>query len=68
MSSIQQSSGTSIDPTLMKDVEKRESELNTFKRDLDRKDSDLDSRERRIKDKEDEIDIRIKMNLRHFLI
>ena len=60
MSSIQQSSGTSIDPTLMKDVEKRESELNTFKRDLDRKDSDLDSRERRIKDKEDEIDIRIK--------
>jgi chromosome segregation ATPase len=60
MSSIQQSSGTSIDPTLMKDVEKRESELNTFKRDLDRKDSDLDSRERRIKDKEDELDIRIK--------
>jgi branched-chain amino acid aminotransferase len=60
MSSIQQSSGTSIDPNLMKDVEKRESELNTFKRDLDRKDSDLDSRERRIKDKEDEIDIRIK--------
>ena len=44
----------------MKDVEKREAELNTFKRDLDRKESDLDSRERRIKDREDEIEIRLK--------
>jgi len=60
MSSIQQSSGPSTDPTLMKDVEKRESELNTFKRDLDRRETDLDSRERRIKDKEDELDIRVK--------
>lgn len=60
MSSIQQQSGTSVDPNLMKEVEKRESELNNSKRELDRKDSDLDSRERRIKDKEDEIDVRIK--------
>jgi DNA repair exonuclease SbcCD ATPase subunit len=60
MSSIQQSTGGSVDPNLMKEVEKRESELNTFKRDLDRKDSDLDSRERRIKDREDEIEIRMK--------
>jgi len=60
MSSIQQQSGPSMDPALMKDVEKREAELNTFKRDLDRKESDLDSRERRIKDREDEIEIRLK--------
>ncbi len=60
MSSIQQSSGSSVDPNLMKEVERRESDLNTFKRDLDRKDSDLDSRERRIKDREDEIEIRMK--------
>ena len=60
MSSIQHDSVPSMDPALMKDVERRETELNTFKRDLDRKDSDLDSRERRIKDKEDEIDVRIK--------
>ena len=60
MSSIQHDSVSSMDPALMKDVERRETELNTFKRDLDRKDSDLDSRERRIKDKEDEIDVRIK--------
>lgn len=60
MSSIQQSTGGSVDPNLMKEVERRESELNTFKRDLDRKDSDLDSRERRIKDREDEIEIRMK--------
>lgn len=60
MSSIQHDSVPSMDPALMKDVERRETELNTFKRDLDRRDSDLDSRERRIKDKEDEIDVRIK--------
>jgi DNA repair exonuclease SbcCD ATPase subunit len=60
MSSIQQQSGPSMDPTLMKDVERRESELNTFKRDLDRRETDLDSRDRRIKDKEDELEIRIK--------
>lgn len=60
MSSIQQQSGSSVDPTLMRDVERRESELNTFKRDLDRRETDLDSRDRRIKDKEDELDIRIK--------
>lgn len=60
MSSIQHDTVPSMDPALMKDVERRETELNTFKRDLDRRDSDLDSRERRIKDKEDEIDVRIK--------
>lgn len=60
MSSIQQQSSSSVDPTLMRDVERRESELNTFKRDLDRRETDLDSRDRRIKDKEDELDIRIK--------
>ena len=60
MSSIQQQSGSSVDPNLMKEVERRESELNNSKRELDRKDSDLDSRDRRIKDKEDEIEIRIK--------
>ena len=60
MSSIQHDNIPSIDPTLMKDVERREIELNTFKRDLDRKETDLDSRDRRIKDKEDELEIRIK--------
>jgi DNA repair exonuclease SbcCD ATPase subunit len=60
MSSIQQQSGSSMDPSLMKDVERRESELNNIKRELDRREIDLDSRDRRIKDKEDEIDVRIK--------
>jgi chromosome segregation ATPase len=60
MSSIQHDNIPSIDPTLMKDVERREIELNTFKRDLDRRETDLDSRDRRIKDKEDELEIRIK--------
>jgi DNA repair exonuclease SbcCD ATPase subunit len=60
MSSIQQNSGTSVDPNLMREVEKREVELNSFKRDLDRRESDLDSRDRRIKDREDEIEIRMK--------
>jgi hypothetical protein len=60
MSSIQQTSGGSVDPNLMREVEKRDSELNSFKRELDRRESDLDSRERRIKDREDEIDIRMK--------
>ena len=60
MSSIQQQTGPSMDPSLMKDVERREDELSNSKRELERRDSDLDSRERRIKDKEDEIDIRIK--------
>ena len=59
MSSIQQTSGSS-DPNLLREVEKRESELNSFKRDLDRRESDLDSRDRRIKDREDEIEIRMK--------
>ena len=59
MSSIQHDN-PSMDPALMKDVERRESELNTFKRDLDRRETDLDSRDRRIKDKEDELEIRIK--------
>ena len=60
MSSIQHDNIPSMDPTLMKDVERREIELNTFKRDLDRRETDLDSRDRRIKDKEDELEIRIK--------
>jgi DNA repair exonuclease SbcCD ATPase subunit len=60
MSSIKHDNVPSIDPTLMKDLEKREDDLNTFKRDLDRRETDLDSRDRRIKDKEDEIEIRIK--------
>lgn len=59
MSSIQQQTG-STDPNLLKEVERRESELNSFKRDLDRRESDLESRERRIKDREDEIEIRMK--------
>jgi DNA repair exonuclease SbcCD ATPase subunit len=60
MSSIQHDNVPSMDPALMKNVERRESELNNFKRDLDRKETDLDSRDRRIKDKEDELEIRIK--------
>ena len=60
MSSIQHNNAPSMDPALMKDVERRETELNSTKRELDRRDSDLDSRERRIKDKEDEIEVRIK--------
>jgi DNA repair exonuclease SbcCD ATPase subunit len=60
MSSIQHDNVPSMDPALMKDVERREAELNTFKRDLDRRETDLDSRDRRIKDKEDELEIRIK--------
>jgi chromosome segregation ATPase len=60
MSSIQHDSVPSMDPALMKDVERRETELNSTKRELDRRESDLDSRDRRIKDKEDEIDVRIK--------
>jgi len=60
MSSIQQQTGPSMDPSLMKDVERREDKLSNSRRELERRDSDLDSRERRIKDKEDEIDIKIK--------
>lgn len=59
MSSIQQNTN-STDPNLIREVERRESELNSIKRELDRRDSDLDSRERRIKDREDEIEIRMK--------
>jgi chromosome segregation ATPase len=60
MSSIQHDNVPSMDPSLMKDVERREDEVSNSRRELERRDSDLDSRERRIKDKEDEIDIRIK--------
>jgi len=60
MSSIQKQSSPSMDPSLIKDVERREDELNNSKRELERRDSDLDSRERRIKDKEDELEVRIK--------
>jgi chromosome segregation ATPase len=60
MSSIQHENVPSMDPALMKDVERRETELNNFKRDLDRIETDLESRDRRIKDREDEIEIRLK--------
>jgi hypothetical protein len=60
MSSIQHDNGSSVDPNLMREVERREAELNSTKRDLDRRESDLDSRDRRIKDREDEIEIRMK--------
>ena len=60
MSSIQNDNVTSIDNDLMKDLERRETELNSTKREIDRREIDLDSRDRRIKDKEDEIEIRIK--------
>lgn len=59
MSSIQHNTTNSTDQNLLRDIERREVELNTFKRDLDRKESDLESRERRIKDREDEIQIRM---------
>ena len=60
MSSIQHDTAPSMDPGLMKEVERREAELNSTKRELDRRESDLDSRDRRIKDREDEIEIRLK--------
>jgi len=60
MSSIQNDNVKSIDNDLMKDLERRETELNSTKREIDRREIDLDSRDRRIKDKEDEIEIRIK--------
>lgn len=60
MSSIQQQTGSSIDPNLIKEIDRRDAELNSIKRELDRRESDLDSRERRIKDREDEIEIRMK--------
>jgi hypothetical protein len=60
MSSIQHDTVPSMDPGLMKEVERREVELNSTKRELDRRESDLDSRDRRIKDREDEIEIRLK--------
>lgn len=60
MSSIQHDTAPSMDPGLMKEVERREVELNSTKRELDRRESDLDSRDRRIKDREDEIEIRLK--------
>jgi DNA repair exonuclease SbcCD ATPase subunit len=59
LSSIQQNNN-STDISSVREIEKRESELNSIKRDLDRRDSDLDSRERRIKDKEDDVDVRLK--------
>jgi myosin heavy subunit len=60
MSSIQHDNSPSMDPNLMREVERREVELNSTKRELDRRESDLDSRDRRIKDREDEIEIRMK--------
>ena len=60
LSSIQQNVTPSIDSTSLRDIERRENELNSLKRDLDRRESDLDSRDRRIKDREDEIEVRMK--------
>lgn len=60
LSSIGQNSGPSLDPSVLRDVERRESEVISSKLELERKDRDLNSRENRIKDKEDEIDIRLK--------
>lgn len=60
LSSIGQNSGPSLDPSVLRDVERRESEVISSKLELERKERDLSSRENRIKDKEDEIDIRLK--------
>lgn len=60
LSSLQQNSGGSMDPSLIRDLEKRESELLSSKRELDRRELELDSRDRRIKDKEDDIEVRSK--------
>jgi chromosome segregation ATPase len=59
LSSLQQNS-VSMDPSLVRDLEKRESELLSSKRELDRRELELDSRDRRIKDKEDDIEVRTK--------
>ena len=60
LSSLQQNSTPTQDTASLRDLERRETELNSFKRDLDRRESDLDSRDRRIKDREDEIEVRMK--------
>jgi hypothetical protein len=59
LSSIQQNS-QSFDPNVLRDIEKRESEILSKKRDLDKKESEIESRERRVKDKEDDIEIKLK--------
>jgi len=60
LSSLQQNSGGSMDPSLIRDLEKRESDLLSSKREIDRRELELDSRDRRIKDKEDDIEVRSK--------
>lgn len=60
LSSIGQNSGPSLDPSVLRDIEKRESDVISSSLELERKERDLNSRESRIKDKEDEIDIRLK--------
>jgi hypothetical protein len=60
LSSIGQNSGPSLDPSVLRDIEKRESDVISSSLELERKERDLSSRENRIKDKEDEIDIRLK--------
>lgn len=60
LSSLQQNSGSSMDPSLIRDLEKRESDLLSSKREIDRRELELDSRDRRIKDKEDDIEVRSK--------
>jgi chromosome segregation ATPase len=59
LSSLQQNSG-SMDPSLVRDLEKREADLLSSKREIDRRELELDSRDRRIKDKEDDIEVRSK--------
>lgn len=60
LSSLQQNSGGGVDPSLVRDLEKRESDLLSSRRELDRRELELDSRDRRIKDKEDDIEVRSK--------
>jgi chromosome segregation ATPase len=60
LSSLQQNSGVSMDPSLVRDLEKREADLLSSKREIDRRELELDSRDRRIKDKEDDIEVRSK--------
>ena len=59
MSSIQQNAQTT-DPSVVRELERKESELNSIKKDLERKESDLNSKERRLKDLEDDSEVRTK--------
>lgn len=59
MTSIQHNSKMT-DPALLKDIEKKNNDLNLLKIEIDNKNLELSSRERRIKDREDELDVRNK--------